>query len=335
MNVVEVLNGYPGETFIQEHARAMVAYAPSAKISWAFVQTEKLGSITPPVSGLQRCIGLINRNRLPFYNKVLHKIKYFGTPQSYTKEFKKQILRVRPDLIHFHFAGTTVRYMNEIIDLRIPFSVSVRGSDIQVEPTIRGESYLRNLKSVVAKASGVHAVTDDLKNLFVRYCGQHEKVTVIRTCINQRWFSLNRHPEENLLMAVGRLHWRKGFSDLLQACAILKSTGQMFRLIVIGEGSQRQVLEFMIRDLGLEQYVDMVGKKNHNEMISYLEKASFFISSSLQEGFPNVVAEAMAAGVPVISTDCGGVEEIIQSDVSGFIAKTGDPIDRSGLCAPG
>lgn len=81
----------------------------------------------------------------------------------------------------------------------------------------------------------------------------------------------------------------------------------------------------MIRDLQLEDCVTLEGRKSHEEISAYLSVAEAIVQSSLQEGFPNSIAEAMMAGVPVIATDCKGITEVIVPEKNGWIAKRGDP----------
>ncbi|HNJ58914.1 MAG TPA: glycosyltransferase family 4 protein, partial [Chitinophagaceae bacterium] len=83
---------------------------------------------------------------------------------------------------------------------------------------------------------------------------------------------------------------------------------------------QHEELVFHIHTLGLEKCVKLVGKKNKNEVNQYLASANMFVLTRVYEGIPNVVLEAMAMELPVISTNCGGVEEVIETGIDGFIA---------------
>lgn len=328
MNVLEFLNAYPGETFLYEHGKALSTYT-DIKLSWAYTQTTHSGIITPSMQCLQHCFSLPNFNRMPFLRKASLRIKYALLPLERAK--KRAVLhmveKVQPNWIHFHFAGTAIQWSWVAEELQVPFTFSVRGSDVQVAPfTIDG--YLSKLKDTGSRAAKIHAVCDALK---IQYCHltdtTMDKVQVIRTAINKDWGTIERKPQKGSLISVGRLHWRKGYPDLLLAAHQLKKEGMPFQLYIIGEGPDRPYLEYMLRDLSLESNVQLVGSKSHTEIRSYMETTDLYVQSSIAEGFPNAVAEAMLANIPVVATDCGGVSEIIQHGVNGYLSKVGTPQD--------
>lgn len=308
MHVLEILNGYPGETFIQEHARAITGEG-RIRLSWAFWQVGKTGKLKLPVAGLDSCQGLYNPNRSSRGKKLATKIIHLNRSDAYRRELVRQIARIGPDLIHFQFATLAVQH-GEVADaLGIPFTFSVRGSDIQTYPAVL-PGYLEKLRVVASKCSGVHTVCDHLRETLYRHCGEIGNVKTIRTAIGSAWADVNRRPKTGRLITVGRLAWRKGLSDLLLACKILRERHLHFEVLIIGEGEQRQMLEFMIADLGLEQVVTLIGRKNHAQIAGFFSEADLFVLPSLAEGFPNVVAEAALAKVPVLASRDAMVHEV-------------------------
>jgi len=123
---------------------------------------------------------------------------------------------------------------------------------------------------------------------------------------------------------VGRLAKQKDFSTLLAAMGILRMEyGLEARLIILGEGNERKKLGDMARSLGLEGAIDMPGFVP--EPFPYMARASIFVLSSAWEGSPNVLIEALAIGVPVVSTDCpSGPREILQGGKYGRLVPVGD-----------
>ena len=110
-------------------------------------------------------------------------------------------------------------------------------------------------------------------------------------------------------VSVGRLILVKGFDRLINACACLKQVGLDFRLWLIGEGSEHEVLQKQILINGLEDKVHLLG--NQDNPYPYIKAADWFVSSSLAEGFSTVLTEACIIGTPIISTRCLGTAELL------------------------
>lgn len=128
----------------------------------------------------------------------------------------------------------------------------------------------------------------------------------------------NKMLAQRLIVAVGRLDKQKGFDLLLQAFAQLKERHPEWILTIFGEGVLRQELEALRNQLALAERVNFPGRVKN--IYKFLKQADLFIMSSRYEGFPNALCEAMACGLPVISTDCpSGPKDIIQDGVNGIL----------------
>ncbi len=128
--------------------------------------------------------------------------------------------------------------------------------------------------------------------------------------------------ENGLILAVGRLDPVKEFNLLLTAFARLK-TERLPSLVILGEGPMRSVLMAQAQSLGIADRVVFPGRVT--DVRAWLDRARVFVMTSRNEGFPNALAEAMARGCPVISTDCPtGPGEMIEHGRSGWLVPVGD-----------
>jgi glycosyltransferase involved in cell wall biosynthesis len=125
-----------------------------------------------------------------------------------------------------------------------------------------------------------------------------------------------------VILGVGRLTPAKDFPTLLRAFARVRQV-RAVRLVILGEGELRGTLEALVRDLGLEDSVSLPGFVQNP--YAYMARAKLFVLSSAWEGFGSALVEAMACGLPVVSTDCGGPSEILEGGMYGRLVPVGDP----------
>lgn len=128
-----------------------------------------------------------------------------------------------------------------------------------------------------------------------------------------------------IILAVGRLVPQKGFDILISIFAQLANKYPEWKLCIAGEGTERNHLEKMISNFGLESRIELLGEVSNIE--SWYKRSSIFVMSSRFEGFPNALAEAMAYGLPVISFDCKtGPRELIKHEINGLLIELGNEI---------
>lgn len=132
-----------------------------------------------------------------------------------------------------------------------------------------------------------------------------------------------RGEDQKLIVAAGRLSPEKGFPLLIKSFRLISENFPDWKLRIVGSGVQEQQLRYLIESQGLAQAVQIV--PTSSDLASEIAQASFLVSPSLVEGFPMVVCEAMALGIPVVATRSGGaIEDIIVDSINGVLVEAGD-----------
>jgi len=202
-----------------------------------------------------------------------------------------------------------------------------------VKETARTPLYYRIDRLCLPHYDRVFCVSDDLFAA-ARRCGVSARNCVLlengidtheysrRQSTADAKLALGFPPDEFLIGAVGRLSPEKGFDLLLRAVRSLRDRGSNVRLVIVGEGDDRPRLEALRAGLGLEGAVRFAGWQSDAKL--YFEAMDLFVLSSLREGLPNVLLEAMALGVPCVATRIAGVPKLIEHDASGQLVEPGD-----------
>ena len=131
-----------------------------------------------------------------------------------------------------------------------------------------------------------------------------------------------------LIGAMGRLSAEKGFDRLIRVVAAKVADGAAIELVIAGDGDQRASLEHLIVDLGMTSRIRLVGFCE--DVKRYYESLDLFVLSSLREGLPNVLLEAMSFGLPVVSTRVAGVPRLIDHGRNGWLVDCDDEVALSG-----
>ncbi len=250
------------------------------------------------------------------YQSNKNLLKYSWKAYKYSKKLKKQ---KKFDLIHAFF-GIPCGFI--AMKLRVPYIVSLRGSDV---PFYNKRFYwldkliFKRLSRVVwKKAKAVIANSQDLKNLALQ-TSPKEKISIIYNSVDiQKFKPIPDKQAKNKIIKIistGRLIKRKGYEYLIEAVAEMNN----IQVELIGDGNLKEELEKLAKEK--EANISFLGKKKHNELVLYLQKADIFCLPSLNEGMSNSLLEAMACGLPIITTDTGGARELIKDN--GFIVGKG------------
>jgi colanic acid/amylovoran biosynthesis glycosyltransferase len=126
------------------------------------------------------------------------------------------------------------------------------------------------------------------------------------------------------IITVGRFHWKKGYNYLIEALGMVKKINSDFQLRLIAGKDIPEEIVFSIHQNQLQENITILGNLSHEEVLNFMKSADVMILPSVEEGIANVVVEAMAVGTPVISSDCGGMPELVTDGVNGYLFKSRD-----------
>jgi len=225
------------------------------------------------------------------------------------------IKNIRPDsILSFgeywnSFVLLAVRFLN------YPVFISDRCSPVKEFGLFHG--LLR--KFLYTKASGIIAQTETAKQFYSRQIAHHN-ITVISNPVRNNTSYRSFKERENIILSVGRLIETKHYDRLIKIFHKTKAPG--WKLVIIGSNALKQdnmtKLLSLVNELELKSCVVIEGKKSN--VFDYYNKSKIFAFTSSSEGFPNVIGEALAAGVPAISYNCiAGPSDLISDGINGFL----------------
>lgn len=215
---------------------------------------------------------------------------------------------------------------------RVPYIISLRGGDV---PGFLPESLRlwhalsggiirflwRHAEFVVANSMGLARLA--------QRAASKQKVEIIPNGAATRAFengkdsrALDTANRSIRLISVGRLHAQKNYPCLLEAMSLVARSS--WQLKIIGDGPERRSLEALAGRLGIADKITFCGWLSRSDLLRHLEDADIFAFPSIQEGMPNAVLEAMAAGLPVIACAIEGCEEIVLHGKTGFLVPPGN-----------
>lgn len=180
-------------------------------------------------------------------------------------------------------------------------------------------------------ADGVIVPSEYLANIVTGWGVPREKIKIIYNGVGVQPLDISKEEARrtvgitgNIILSSGRLVMWKGFRMLIKIMPQVLQINQFIRLVIVGDGPERRRLELMVRNMGLEKKVYIVGRKTPAELAQYMAAADMFVLNTGYEGFSHQILEAMAFGVPIVTTTAGGNREVIRQGENGFMVKYND-----------
>lgn len=174
-------------------------------------------------------------------------------------------------------------------------------------------------------ADAVCVQTNEMKSFYPKYL--QKKIFVLENPLDfaemQKQCYGREINKENIIISVGRLEKQKDYTTLIKAFSLIEQEFPDWKLYIFGQGNDREIIQRLINRLGLDSKVKLCGI-THTPFLE-MKKSKIFVLSSLFEGFPNVLCEAMYSGLPCIATKCEcGPSELIHDGFNGFLVPIGD-----------
>ncbi|HIB37502.1 glycosyltransferase family 4 protein [Mesonia sp.] len=240
------------------------------------------------------------------------------------KNLDKVLNDIQPDVIHAQWPSVLSWLEPYLQNQKYPVILSQRGYHTNVRPFVKKENY-QYLQNLYPQLSGLHSVSQAIAKAGQKIGMPKTRIDkVVYTGLNLDDFTFDKNFKKQSkieIISVGRPHWKKGYSYAIRACDILNKQNLDFHYTIVG-GNEDEELLYLIREFNLERKVTLTGKLPQDQVFDLVRESSLFLLPSLEEGIANVAVESMALGTPVISTDCGGMEELIENNVNGFLIST-------------
>jgi colanic acid/amylovoran biosynthesis glycosyltransferase len=235
--------------------------------------------------------------------------------------------------LHAHFATrpTTATMLASRLT-GLPYSFSAHAFDIFHEQRVDRPL----LREKIRLARFVVTCTDYNVRVLSALVGAPDAKKLVRI---RHGVDLNRHSpdpsvgrEPDLVLAVGRLVEKKGFQVLARACRLLRERGRAARCHIVGDGEEMANLRSLVVTLGLADHITLMGAQPQEHVLKLMRQATIMVlpcmvePSGNQDGLPNVLVEALAVGLPVISTGVSGIPELIDHGKTGLLVPPGDAV---------
>lgn len=237
--------------------------------------------------------------------------------------------------VHAHFANVAASVAMMAAHLAgVPFSFTVHAYDLFVDDILMEEKLRR--ARFVATCSRFHV--DYLRR---HYPGAADaRIEVIHYGIDPARFSLSERPaaDNPIFLGVGRLVETKGFHTLIEACSVLNERGMSATCVIVGGGLEEARLKRLASQKGLADKVSFTGALQPADILDWYDRAHCLVMPSCvrnndRDGMPNVLIEAMARGLPVISTRVSGIPELVRDGETGLLVEPDRPRDLADAMA--
>jgi glycosyltransferase involved in cell wall biosynthesis len=235
------------------------------------------------------------------------------------RAFYYPVLYYQPDVFHLQWAKSVADWI-WVEDFGIRMVLSLRGTHINSSP-IQSPTLAQVYREVFPKVSRFHAVSDAIALQAQKYSASIDRIDTVYSGLPLEELPYKQKQSQSKtlrIISVGRNHWMKGYLHALDAVAKLRNYGTAFQYTLIGIYPDEELL-FQYHELGLGQHVQFLPKCSFNQVKDMIQSSDVLLLPSIEEGIANVVLESMALGTLVITSDCGGMTEVVSNHINGIV----------------
>jgi colanic acid/amylovoran biosynthesis glycosyltransferase len=231
-----------------------------------------------------------------------------------------KLIIIKADIVHIQWASHIILFEEILEDHLFKTVISLRGRLVNVSPYLDAnlkELYIRNFPKVDA----IHAVSKDILNNMNKFNTQVKKGRVVYSGVYLKNIPMKEkwdYSGEFKVLSIGRFNWIKGYDYALRAIKILVQKNIDIHYTIIAKGENEEII-YLIDELGLKKNITIVSELSHKEVLNKMVSSDLLLLPSVSEGLANVVLEAMAVGLPVLTSNCGGMTEVITHNENGWL----------------
>jgi glycosyltransferase involved in cell wall biosynthesis len=250
-------------------------------------------------------------------------------PLSFIQSFLELVI-INPDVIvAVMLHSIPLAYLYSKI-WRKPLIVRLSGGDVNVfyipsGAISKGLLYLKVTLGTIANYAYFICLSEDMFKKLVALGINKERVTIIPNFVDECFFHVSGCRFSNVILFIGGLKYVKGVDVLIEAFHVLSKRLKNLQLRIVGDGGMREELTKRINFLNLGSHVKILGYVPYYSVKDQLSDASVFVLPSRSEGLPNVLLQAMAAGLPIVATRVGGIPSLIRDGENGLLVTADNP----------
>lgn len=324
----------PSQIWIRRHADGLNRYVPII--------------VANKVTIIDASYNVISAGRDTLSRKILGRISQvifrdYDKQGSYFDWYllTKAIKSSRPDIIHFHFIWNAIFYFEYNQTSNIPIVITAHGTDVNAARV--DETYRKKLVAAVIRVDVVLCVSFFIKQMLLNLGCPEEKLVVNHLGVPVDTFRSRQHSGATnpvQFICVSALREEKGIDHLINSFFEASKVLNDATLLVVGDGPLKSQLESQVKSLNLDKKVFITGWCTQAEVAELMFKSDIYVQHSIvyerngsypvikEEGLSVSLVEAAASGLPIISTRVGGIPEICQDQINGYIVA---PLDIHGM----